>query len=304
MLIDPIETDRFDSWIANINEICGPFSANPIGTDFLGSVEKVGGALDMSRVNIHGANLYKTSKDIDASGTPGFFCVFQAHGCSLVEQINNRSNLATGDIVLIDSALPFSFSYQETSQQISLILPRSIIERILNLSKFEPGMKIPAQSHIANFANKLVLEASMHGNINHEESSAVIDSLAMLLRPSILKNTCTIDPQDRVFRIASEFIQDNISNPDLSASIISKSIGVSLRSLYRLFSYKSITLSDCIKQQRLDMCSNYIKVQNGRLNITEVAYRFGFSSPSYFSTAFKSHYKITPSEYRKICLQK
>ena len=300
---NPIETNSFEKWIGNINEICGPFSASPTSHNFSGSIEKVGGALDMSRVNIQGANLFRTSKEIRQSEAPGYFCVFQANGSSLIEQIGTHCALATGDIALIDSTLPFSFSYQDSSQQLSLILPRSIVENMLNLSKIEPGIKINAQSHLANFANRLVLEAARHENLNDEEGAAVIDSLAMLLKPSILQNVCIIDPQDKVFRTASEFIKDNISNPDLTASIIAKSIGVSMRSLYRTFSYKSITLSDYMKQQRLDMCSKYIKAHHGRLSLTEVAYRFGFSSPSYFSTAFKKYYKISPSEYRKNCLK-
>ena len=298
-----IETNSFEKWIGNINKICGPFSASPTSNDFLGSIEKVGGALDMSRVNIQGANLFRTSKDIRQSEVPGFFCVFQAHGSSFIEQIGNHCALATGDIVLIDSTFPFSFSYQDSSQQLSLILPRGIVESMLNLSKIEFGIKINAQTHLANFANRLVLEAARHENLNIEEGAAVIDSLAMLLKPSILQSACILDPQDRVFRSASEFIKDNISNPDLTATIVAKSIGVSVRSLYRAFSYRSITLSDHIKQQRLDMCSKYIKAHHGRLSLTEVAYIFGFSSSSYFSTAFKNYYKITPSEYRKSCLK-
>lgn len=39
------------------------------------------------------------------------------------------------------------------------------------------------------------------------------------------------------------------------------------------------------------------KLESGIENITEVAYSCGFSSPSHFSTAFKTAYKCKPSEY-------
>jgi len=295
-------TDNFDKWLFNINKICGPFLASPVGGKFLGSVEKVGGSLDMSKVSIQGADLYRTAKEIRKSGVPDFFCVFQIQGCSSVEQIGNRSSLASGDIVLVDSSLPFRFSYQEPSQQISLILPRQIIERILNLSKVELGVKISAETHIARFASKLVIEASLHENLDSEEGAAILDSLATLIKPSVLKSVRSAVPYEKVFRAASEFIKDNIAEPGLNAPVVANAIGTSVRSLYRAFSDNSLTLSEYVKAQRLEMCVNYIKAHNGRLNLTEVVYRFGFGSPSYFSTAFKSHYGMTPSDFKKRCL--
>lgn len=295
------ETSDFDKWISNINEICGPFLANPVGRNFSGSVEKVGGSLDMSKVNIQGADLYRTPKEIRKSGIPDFFCVFQIWGRSLVEQVGNRSSLTSGDVVLVDSTLPFRFSYQEPSQQISLILPRQIIERVLHLSKVELGVKIPANSHIARFASKLVIEASLHENLDQEEGAAILDSLATLIKPSVLKSVHSSDPYDKVFRAASEFVKEHIGEPGLNASMVASSVGTSVRSLHRAFSGHSITLSEYVKTQRLEMCANYIKAHNGRLNLTEVVYRYGFGSSSYFSTAFKGHFGMTPSDFKKSC---
>lgn len=294
-------TDDFEKWICNINDICGPFLASPVYGKFSGSVEKVGGSLDMSRVNIQGADLYRTSKEIQKSGVPDFFCVFQIQGHSWVEQVGNRSSLTAGDIVLVDSALPFRFSYQEPSQQISLILPRRIIERILNLSRVELGVKIPADSHIARFASKLVVEASLHQNLDLEEGAAILDSLAALIKPSVLKSIRNSDPYNKVFRDASEFVKENIGEPGLNAPMVANSIGTSVRSLYRAFSGNSITLAEYVKNQRLEMCADYIKAHNGRLSLTEVVYRYGFGSPSYFSTAFKGRFGMTPSDFKKRC---
>lgn len=296
-------TGDFEKWICNINDICGPFLASPLGDRFSGSVEKVGGSLNMSKVNILGADLYRTPKEIQKSGVPDFFCVFQIRGRSLVEQAGNRSSLTSGDVVLVDSALPFRFSFQESSQQISLILPRQIVERILNLSRVELGVKIPADSHIARFASKLVVEASRHENLDPEESGAILDSLATLIKPSVLKSVRSSESYDKVFMAASEFVKDNLGEPGLNAPMVASHIGVSVRSLYRAFAGDSMTFSDYVKTQRLEMCADYIKANNGRLNLTEVVYRYGFGSPSYFSTAFKGRFGITPSDFKKRCAE-
>ncbi len=293
---------QFESWISNINSICGPFAADPMGGDFSGFIEKVGGSgLNMSRVKIQGADLYRTSKEIRKSDIPDFFCVFQVQGKSFVEQVGNRSSMEVGDIVLMDSALPFRFSYPSAAQQISLILPRDIIERVLSLSKIELGVKIPAQSHIASFASRLVAEASLHQNLDVDEGAAILDSLATLIKPSVLKSVSGVAPKDRVFRDASEFVRARIGEPGLNADTIAESIGVSVRSLYRAFSARSTTLSEFVKAQRLDMCADYIRANRGQLNLTEACYRFGFCSSSYFSTAFKQRFGYTPSDFKKRC---
>ncbi|SFM95048.1 transcriptional regulator FeaR [Marinobacter pelagius] len=293
---------QFESWINNINAICGPFAADPMGGEFSGIIEKVGGSgLNMSKVEIQGADLYRTPKEIRKSGVPDFFCVFQTGGESFVEQAGNRSSMETGDIVLMDSALPFRFSYPREAQQISLILPRDIIERVLSLSKIELGVKIPADSHIASFASRLVKEASLHQNLEFDEGAAILDSLATLIKPSVLKSISGSDPRDRVFRDASEFIKANIGQPGLNADMVANSIGVSVRSLYRVFSARSTTLSEFVKAQRLEMCAEYIRAHRGKLNLTEAAYRFGFCSSSYFSTAFKQRFGHTPSQFKKHC---
>lgn len=293
------KTDDFDKWIRSINDVCGPFLARQLGNEFQGSVEKVGGSLDMSKVSIQGADLYRTSKEILISGAPVFFCAFQLSGSSRFEQVGNCSNVSAGDIVLVDSSLPFRFSFKGPSQQISLILPRQVIERVLNVSKIELGVKIPANSHIACFARKLVLEASVHQNLDSEEGAAIVDSLATLIKSSVLKSVRSGDPYSRVFIAASEFVKENIDKPELNALMVANSIGVSVRGLYRAFAGKSVTLSEYVKAQRLKMCADYIRQHSGRLNLTEVAYKYGFGSPSYFSTAFKGRYGMTPSDFKK-----
>lgn len=288
----------FDHWISDVNQICGPFSATPLGKDFSANIYKMGGStLDISRVTIRGAQLFRGRNEIRRCITPDFFCVFQVQGESRVEQAGNVSILQTGDIVLVDSALPFSFTYDWTSQQISLILPRPVIERTLNLSGIELGVRIPSHSHIASFANHLIAEAAHYDNLDAEESSALLDSLIMLLKPSVIRSVGQHSPNDRVFLQAASFIRENIGDPALSPKIVANATGASVRSLYRAFAAHSMTVSEYIKTQRLEMCADYLKTSKSKLGLTEAGYRFGFASPSAFSTAFKQHFGITPSRY-------
>lgn len=289
----------FDQWLGDINRICGPFSARPEAEHFQGRIRKLGGALNMSRVDIQQADLFRRKQEIHKTDQPEFFCVFQLSGKTQVEQLSNRTKLQAGDIVLIDSALPFRFSYKGLAGQISLILPRQTIERILSVSRIELGVRIPAESHIASLANRLISEVANRECLDEVESGAVLDSLTTLIKPSVLRDSRQLDSSERIVRDVREFINDNIDQTDLGASRVANGINVSVRSLYRAFSEKSTTLSAYTKRQRLNACARFITAQGRKANLTEVAYRFGFNSPSQFSRAFKTHFGITPTEFRK-----
>lgn len=47
---------------------------------------------------------------------------------------------------------------------------------------------------------------------------------------------------------------------------------------------------------RLEKSKELLKTS--KQNISEIAYAVGFSSPNYYSTAFKNKFGITPKEYR------
>jgi AraC-like DNA-binding protein len=40
-------------------------------------------------------------------------------------------------------------------------------------------------------------------------------------------------------------------------------------------------------------------IEEDRLNISEIADKLGFPSIHYFSTSFKKHWGVTPTEYRR-----
>jgi AraC-like DNA-binding protein len=66
--------------------------------------------------------------------------------------------------------------------------------------------------------------------------------------------------------------------------------------LYRkLKSLTNLSGNEFIKNIRLKKAVQLLETQN--YNIAEIAYKVGFSDPSYFSKIFKKQYGKSPSEY-------
>jgi ligand-binding sensor domain-containing protein/signal transduction histidine kinase/DNA-binding response OmpR family regulator len=92
------------------------------------------------------------------------------------------------------------------------------------------------------------------------------------------------------------YIQENLADPDLDNKKISELTNLSRTVLYGKF--KSLTgqgVHDFIKSIRLKKGLKLL--QEGRLNINQIAYEVGFNTPSYFSKSFTKQYGVSPSEY-------
>lgn len=93
-------------------------------------------------------------------------------------------------------------------------------------------------------------------------------------------------------------VEQNLAKENFSVDEISKAIGVSRVQLYRkVKALLNCSVTDYILNRRLKKAKYYLR--NEDYNVSEISYRVGISSPTYFSTIFKAKYGMTPSEFKK-----
>jgi AraC-like DNA-binding protein len=101
-------------------------------------------------------------------------------------------------------------------------------------------------------------------------------------------------------RSVKAWIEEHLVDPDLSLEKIAKSNGISLRYLHYLFRLTDMSVSEWIRDRRLQRCYDLLKrPELHALSVTEVAYQLGFNSSSHFSTAFRRKFGVSPSDLRK-----
>ncbi len=109
-------------------------------------------------------------------------------------------------------------------------------------------------------------------------------------------NTASFKKEDRFIADLNTYINNNITEPELDIDAISRYFSLSQRQFYRkLKALKNNSPANYIRTLRLDKAVQLIKEQ--QLNISEIAYETGFSSPSHFSRTFKKVYGKAPSEW-------
>ena len=96
----------------------------------------------------------------------------------------------------------------------------------------------------------------------------------------------------------TQIIEENISNEQFGVSELAREIGMSRSNLLRKIKKPSnLSVSQFIRQVRLKEAMELLKQQN--LTVSEVSYRVGFSSTSYFIKCFREFYGYPPGELGK-----
>lgn len=95
---------------------------------------------------------------------------------------------------------------------------------------------------------------------------------------------------------AYDYVKEHLNDENLSIEGFGRSMHLSRTQLYRkIKSLTGLSPSVFVSTLRLKIAASLLTETN--LSISEVAYKVGFSSPSYFTTSFRKLYGVSPKEY-------
>jgi AraC-like DNA-binding protein len=98
-----------------------------------------------------------------------------------------------------------------------------------------------------------------------------------------------------------DFIDQHLSDQDLSPRKIAASSRISLSYLYSLFSDDETTVSQFVQLKRLQRAYEIlVSDPGGHRTVSEVAYEVGFKNVSHFSRSFSRHFSIAPRDARHL----
>ncbi len=157
--------------------------------------------------------------------------------------------------------------------------------QILRLSKEEKMEYLKVRiGDIIDRKTQLALPVIINGNLADTESS--------------YDYSPNVDSNKLFKEKVEDFMHKNISDSELSVDKFSKDLGVSRSLLYiQMKKVYGCTPNTYIQNCRLDKAYDML-INCKELNISEIAYRCGFSDPKYFSRCFKKIRGYTPTEIR------
>lgn len=158
------------------------------------------------------------------------------------------------------------------------------------------GMQSGADDYVSKPFNSDILEIRVNKLLEAKER------LRKKWQQSLFQEEIVKDPlqpitfEDEFLRRITQFVVENMSNPDLSIEDLEKGMDMSKMQLYRkLKNVTSLSGNEFIRSVRLRESKSLL--QNADLNISEVAYRVGFNDPGYFTRAFKKQFGKSPKVF-------
>lgn len=307
--------ERFDYWHDSVKACFNPMSPRidkrEIG-NFHGSIEVTQfGAARLLNVHASPHDTGRTARDIE-NGNGEYIALYRERGETIFESDFSKGRHHTslhtrrGDIIISNPDRPYNiicnprtpinksiFFFPKELFAGAALNPDDIETRIIPPNK---GTGALLSSFLDSFlANALHLQ---------EPQNPALQALITLTASAYSQLTSNIDT--RIGRQAARLtaiknlIDTSISMPHLDSGAIADKTGVSVRNLHRLFEHSGTTVSQYIRDRRLELAKMLLRSPDRRhQNVSTIAFDCGFDSLATFYRVFRHGCLCTPMEYRE-----
>lgn len=207
-----------------------------------------------------------------------------------------------GAILLERGDAPYRFAYGRANDLHVLKVPRRALTDRMRAPDEACARAIDARSGAAGLFVAAVEGALHYGEDASSEAISVterhlLDLLALALGEATRADAPLSAVRAAHRRRAERFILDNLSDPDLGPETVAAACGISKRYLHEIFRDANETVSQRVRDQRLDAAERML-LERRELTIAQIAYRFGFSDHGQFSRLFKARFHLSPRDRR------
>jgi AraC-like DNA-binding protein len=223
-----------------------------------------------------------------------------------IRQANSSMTMHAGAGALFNASEPYELRCDAKLRSFWVELPRQAFA-----SRFD-SQRPPLTAHLnlsrglgriaVEFCSALALEG---GNLDPQSRAKLGDKFMDILALAISAESDDRRPstetrvQSGRLLLVRNYIDEHLSDPNLSLGDIAKKNGVSLRTLHQLFHPMGMSASEWLRTRRLQRCYDLLtSPQHETKTITEIAYSMGFSSSSHFSNLFRAQFGLRPSDVR------
>lgn len=202
----------------------------------------------------------------------------------------------TPDLIISDVMMPKMDGYEFCKKIKSNIdtshTPVILLTANSSLDKQIKGMSYGADIYITKpFKTEFLLASAVSILENRQKLREKFQGLQKINEP---EESITRHDQEFMNKLR-DFVNANLTNPDLSIELLAEVMNCSKSSLIRkVKALTGITPMTFLRTYRLNTAYELLTKEN--LTVSEVSYKTGFSDPNYFATSFKKHFGKNPSQ--------
>ncbi|GAB6919575.1 helix-turn-helix domain-containing protein [Rhodococcus erythropolis] len=298
---DPLPfADSLDDWTELIGSTfvalsIAPKAKGPVG----GSIRNRNvGHLSAAEVS-SSAQTFTRSKRLISDAPSNLFQVgLVTKGTGRLIQDGRTCQLSAGDFAVYETARTFQWQLDGEWKLLVFTWQREAIDLDTRESEQITARTFPGDSGLSGILSRTLTDVvKLGGDISACDGIRFADELAaMTLTVGRQDRENRITPNDLVRRIL-DFIEVNLSDPQLDPSMVARHFFISTRTLHRLFAKEGTTVANWIRSRRLDKCRHGLLV-DPHANITSVIARYGYFDLAQFSRNFSAQYGVNPTQFR------
>jgi AraC-like DNA-binding protein len=227
----------------------------------------------------------------------------------VVSQGERRSVVGLGGMTSYDSSRPYLIASEHPFELFICSVPKATLGRHGARICKGTALPLPATAGASRILRSFLCGIGREleqGNVG-EGSVDLGDCLLTMIRgiyqePSVRSRTLR-PPAPVLLSEVKGFIVANLAEPNLRPEVIACAHFISTRYLHKLFEGESSTVSQWIREQRLERCRRDLEDWTLRSHaVSEIASRWGLADASHFSHAFRARYGCSPQQARESAL--
>jgi len=259
--------------------------------------------LSIARIDSRRQQVQRTERDLTRSPLTGYYANFQLRGSSLMTQHGRSTVLRPGDLALVDTAEPFAFDFREDFRQLSLYLPKPLLDQQL-AGPVRTATRVDTATGIGAAVRHALLALTRDDLAEDTAARLAVNGCGLLAIALEQAAASGVAPaalrHDGIHAAALADIEEHLTDDDLSAPATARRLGVSVRLLYAVFARCQLSFAAEVRRRRLECAWRDLQdPARAHLRVIDVAVAAGFTDVTSFHRAFRREYGRTPGEIRR-----
>lgn len=245
---------------------------------------------------------------IRASDPEAYRLMLNAHGNSRFQRDGRCAHLTPGAMALFDSSQPYTTVRWAPHRYLMVTFPRALIslphQRVARSTVVAWPERAPLVRAVSSLMYALTGPQPVSPLAAPGLSLAFVELVTATLVEEFSVDAATPGSSPHALWIRmSSFVDDHLGDPDLGVARLAAEHHVSPRTVQRLFANAGTTVTEHIRERRLEHCRRDLSSPAlDTVPVYVIAVRRGFTSAPHFTRAFTRRYGVSPQLFRRLRL--
>jgi AraC-like DNA-binding protein len=297
----------FDHWKHMVAESFVPLAARTADVDgFRGQMRsRVLDRMSVVEVTATSHEVNRTPALIAQAGERYFKLNLQLEGTGLLIQDNREAVLQPGDLAIYDTNRPYTLAFEEQARMMVVMFPCDALSLPTDYVGQLAAVRMAGSTGLSGIVGQFIRQLSenldvLSGPSGSRLATNALDLVSTMLHAEMDIAPDRMKPQALLAVSVREFIEANLSDPQLSPASIAAAHFISTRHLHNVFHESGTTVASWIRSQRLEGARRDLQdpLHAGK-SVGAVAANWGFLDAAHFSRTFRDAFGVSPSEWRR-----